>query len=161
MYYLLKDEGMEEKEDLEETLRVVVHMAMRRVGDVSMSLHPGKNEEVRKATRESAKKLAKSLSDPSSALATAKALIRLEWPYAQPDIKWWRSPLGRAIAKVEGVFEDMEWSYREAADWLGISVSTVRSLRSKEVIKAGTEGDVLASSAVAYGAGRQWTRSPN
>lgn len=71
------------------------------------------------------------LADGDHPDATAADLLALLWP-DEPDLEWWRTPLGLLVAPTAAQEDDAPgWSRAEAARVLGVSPGTVAQLGAR------------------------------
>ncbi|GAA2644494.1 hypothetical protein GCM10010399_93010 [Dactylosporangium fulvum] len=80
------------------------------------------------------------LADGDLADETATDLLALLWP-DDPDLEWWRTPLGLLVAPTAAREEDAPgWSRSETARVLGVSPGTVAQLGARGTLEQADGG---------------------
>lgn len=87
--------------------------------------------------------------DDKLAGQTVIDLMMAMWPRSDPDLDWWRTPLGRVCARSFGRADPEEITHQVAADMLGVERSTVGRYVHDGVLERGPGGGVLRSSVLA------------
>jgi len=61
---------------------------------------------------------------------TGVDILTVLWPHCDPDLDWWRTPLGLAVAPLLAATVDADegWSHADAATVLGVTRGTVAQL---------------------------------
>ena len=73
---------------------------------------------------------------------TASDILTVLWPHGDPELGWWRTPLGLAIAPawIAHLGADESWSRTEAAEVLGVTRGTVVQLTARGSIERADDG---------------------
>lgn len=96
---------------------------------------------------DAAARLVAEMTDGALGDETAAGVLDVLWPHGDPDLDWWRTPLGLVIAPVQAARWDAEvsWTAAEAAEVVGVARGSV--------LDAGRRG------AVAQTADRSYSRA--
>lgn len=103
--------------------------------------------------------------DDKVAADTVLDLVHLLWPHAEPTTEWWRTPLGRAVARSVGHPTADVVSFNIAAAMLQCSRQNISKLVAAGRLHRGPAGGVTTASirdelrAVEEGERRTWRSS--
>lgn len=104
--------------------------------------------------------------DDKVAADTVLDLVNLLWPHAEPTAEWWRTPLGRAVARSVGHPTAEVVSSTIAAAMLQCTKQNITKLVAAGRLHRGPAGGVTTASirtelrAVEEGERRTWRRTP-
>lgn len=116
-------------------------------GPVEMAAWPA-------AMADAGRRLALSLcsDDDREAAAAAADVMAALWPHVDPEevdrADWWRTPLGRAVARTAGQ-DDEQVSRSVAAAMLGVHPGTVAQMAARGNLDRHPDGGILRSSVLA------------
>lgn len=88
-------------------------------------------------------------SDDRLAAQTVIDLMAVLWPRCDPDPEWWRTPLGRAVARSAGREGSEAITYSVAAAMLGVHPGTVAQMAHRGNLEKHPEGGITRASVLA------------
>jgi excisionase family DNA binding protein len=98
---------------------------------------------------QAAPRLVADLTDGDLGDEVAADLLAVLWPHGDPDLSWWRTPLGRAVAPHWAAHQDRSWTHAEAAEVLGVTRGTVAQLVARGDLARHADGGVQVTAVVA------------
>lgn len=79
----------------------------------------------------------------------AADLLAFLWPHGDPDLSWWRTPLGMAVAPHWAAHQDRGWTHAQAAEVLGVIRGTVAQLVARGDLARHPDGGVQVAGVIA------------
>lgn len=146
---------MIEVEELQSAIRETLIDSIAAISSAVPDLDPAKTE-IDSAITSAAQRLATDLCNPDRVDEAANVLIGALYPKEPAPISFWNTDIGTHIAENSSLLDGVVWNNKEAAQWLGIATSTLRSLKSKKAMETDENNDLIALSVIAYGRGRAW-----
>ncbi len=99
---------------------------------------------------QAATRLVAELADGPLGDEPAADILALLWPHSDPDLSWWRTPLGLLIAPHWAAHrDDTGWTQAEAAEVLGVTRGTVAQLLARGALARAEGGRVSVASVIA------------
>lgn len=91
--------------------------------------------------------------DDALAAQTAADVMALLWPHGDPETvgraDWWRTPLGRMVARAGGHASSDSLTHSTAAAILGLAVGTIGSMVHRGYLERHPDGGVTRASVLA------------
>ncbi|MEV0732369.1 hypothetical protein [Polymorphospora sp. NPDC050346] len=98
---------------------------------------------------QAADRLIGELEDGADVDTVALDILNALWPHGDPDLSWWRTPLGLAIAPSWAARQPGGWTHSQAAEVLGVTRDTVGTLVRRGTLGRAEDGSVAIADVIA------------